>query len=170
MASIRAYVRRLYLAFSLLTIVCFVVLTAGAYHRFEPRNLARGARVTGSAPTFGTSFANVVDGYRYGELGYHSIQVHKPWLSLDLGSEEGIARIIAYGRTDCCYEQSIPLDAEVSTDGDHFDVLATRDRPFSAFDPWEIVAPRGTRARYVRFVARKTGFLVLSEIEIRPAR
>jgi hypothetical protein len=166
-ARLRALGRRVYLAGSLLALLAFVVLTAGGY-RFLSRdkNLALGAKVTASPTAWNTAAKNVVDGYRYGQLGYHSQQERDPWLMVDLGRKHDIKRVVAFGRGDCCFDQSIPLVVQVSDDGEHFKEIGERKLPFTHFKPWALELSKPVKARYVRFQARKMGFLVLSEVEI----
>jgi hypothetical protein len=166
-ARLRAIARRTYLVGSLLALVAFVVLTAGGYRwLIRGQNLARGAKVTASVAGFNTTVKNINDGHRYGQLGYHSQQEKGPWLLVDMGRQVELDEVIAFGRGDCCFDQSIPLFIQASKDGKEFRDLGERKLPFSHFDPWVLKLPKPVRARYVRFQARKTGFLVLSEVEI----
>jgi F5/8 type C domain-containing protein len=129
-------------------------------------NLARQALVSASSSDFDTVPAAAVDGFRYGQLGFHSRLQSSPWLALDLGAPRVITRVQAYGRGDCCFDQSVPLALEVSDDGVEYRVLATRQRPFTQYEPW-IVRPRERLvARFVRLHTRGKQMLVLSEVEV----
>jgi len=132
-----------------------------------PPNLARKARVSSSSVAFSTAPEGAVDGYRYGQLGFHSDLEVSPWLALDFGSSQSITRVEAYGRGDCCYDQSVPLALEASEDGVSYRNVATRTAPFRQVEPW-IVRFKDLQARYLRF---RTAFagptnLVLGEVEV----
>ena len=104
-ARLRSIARRAYLVGAFLALIAFVVLTAGGHRWLSRTNLALGARVTATPPAFGTTLGGAVDGYAFGQLGYHSAQTNSPWLTVDLGRERQIQRVIAYGRSDCCFDQ-----------------------------------------------------------------
>jgi hypothetical protein len=132
----------------------------------RPVNLARNRPVHASSEAFSTSAEGAVDGIRYGaQLGFHSGEQDEPWLSIDLGREVTIARVAAYGRGDCCFDQSIPLAFEVADDGTTYRPVAQRGEPFSQPNPW-IIEARDLKARFVRFRTLRRSFLVLSEVEV----
>lgn len=129
-------------------------------------NLARKAQVSASSTNFDTTAAGAIDGFRYGQLGFHSGVEGSPWLALDLGGPRVIARVQVYGRGDCCFDQSVPLALEVSDDGIEYRVLWTRRKPFTQYEPW-IFEPRDElRARFVRLRSKGKQPLVLSEVEV----
>jgi hypothetical protein len=141
-------------------------VSASAWARFaKPRNLALHREVQASSEGFSTRATGAVDGIRYGQLGFHSAEQMEPWLSIDLGREYAIARVAAYGRADCCFDQSVPLAFEVSDDGVTYRPAARREDPFSQADPW-IVKPERLTTRFVRFRTLRRSFLVLSEVEV----
>jgi hypothetical protein len=132
----------------------------------RPLNLALHREVHASSEALSTTATGAVDGIRYGaQLGFHSAEQDEPWLSVDLGRQVAINRVAAYGRSDCCFDQSIPLAFEVSDDGTAYRTVARREEPFSQPDPW-ILKPRGLTARFVRFRTLRHSFLVLSEVEV----
>jgi hypothetical protein len=128
-------------------------------------NLARQASVTSSSRDFDTRPENVTDGYRYGQLGFHSAVEKSAWLELDLGRPQVITRVQAYGRGDCCFDQSVPLALEVSDDGADYRRVAVLKRPFTQYDPW-VIRPQALVARFVRFRTLRRAPLVLSEVEV----
>jgi F5/8 type C domain len=135
--------------------------------RYPPPNLALSAVVSASSVGFRTSAQGAADGYRYGQLGFHSREQASPWLAFDLGSDHVITRVDIYGRGDCCFDMSIPLGLEASEDGVSYRLIATRKTPFSQVEPW-VVRPKGLTARYLRLRGLREGrsLLVLSEVEV----
>ena len=131
----------------------------------EP-NLAREAQVSASSTDFDTTAAGAIDGFRYGQLGFHSGLERSPWLALDLGGPREIARVEAYGRGDCCFEQSLPLVLEVSDDGVEYRALSTREKPFTQYEPWIFRPSEELVARFVRLRSQGKKLLVLSEVEV----
>jgi hypothetical protein len=136
-----------------------------AFWALSPRNIALHKPATGSSRAFDTTAAGAVDGHRYGQLGFHSEADESPWLSIDLGQTYAIQRIKAYGRADCCYDQSVPLAAELSDDGVSFHQIAERKDAFSQFEPW-VIEPTSATARFVRLRTLRRSYLVLSEVEV----
>jgi hypothetical protein len=146
-------------------VVLLVVLERAWTPFVTPRNLALHCDVRASSESYSTTAAGAVDGIRYGQLGFHSAEESHPWLQLDLGRRYAISRVAAYGRADCCFDQSTPLAFEVSDDGVTYSQVAQRDEPFSQPDPW-VIKPRQLTARFVRFQTLRRSFLVLSEVEV----
>jgi hypothetical protein len=130
------------------------------------QNLARGARVSASSSDFDTNAMGAIDGFRYGQLGFHSGVQRSPWLALDLGGPRVIARVQAYGRGDCCFDQSVPLALEVSDDGVDYRALTTREKPFTQYEPWIFRPSAELVARFVRLRSKGKQPLVLSEVEV----
>ncbi|HET7539579.1 MAG TPA: discoidin domain-containing protein [Polyangiaceae bacterium] len=133
---------------------------------FPPHNLALHATVHSSKAVYDTKAEFVVDGYRYGQLGFHSDAEEHPFLTVDLGHETELRRVRVFGRADCCYEQSLPLALELSKDGESFQQILVRKKAFSNYEPWNVSLPPGTTARYVRLRREEKGVLVVSELEV----
>jgi|HubBroStandDraft_6_1064221.scaffolds.fasta_scaffold50829_2 hypothetical protein len=130
-----------------------------------PTNVALHKPVTASGVAFGTSPSGAVDGDKKGTFGFHSDVQDAPWLCVDLERPFKITKIRVLGRGDCCFDQSIPLVLEVSSDGATYQKLAERTEAFSQADPW-VVEPGTTVARFVRLRTERLSALVLSEVEI----
>jgi hypothetical protein len=133
--------------------------------RTRADNLALHSRASSSSADFKTSAAGAIDGARYGQLGFHSRSEASPWLTLDLGAPQVLERIEAYGRGDCCFDQSVPLALELSDDGLNFETIATRELAFSQYQPW-VIRPRQHTARFVRLRTLRRSVLVLGEVEV----
>jgi hypothetical protein len=153
---------RITLALSL----CGASLWLGKWWLFPPHNLARTATVHATKAALDTKAEFAVDGYRYGQLGFHSEVLDQPWLSVDLGQETKLGSVRVYGRADCCFDQSLPLQLELSNDGESFRAISVREKPFSQYQPWVVRLPPSTSARYVRVRRLERGVLVVSELEI----
>jgi len=132
---------------------------------FSPRNVALHKRVIASSHAFGTTPEGAVNGKKYEPLGFHSAEEESPWLSIDLGEPHVIRRVKAYGRIDCCLDQSIPLAMEVSDDGNSYREIGEMTEEFSQWDPW-VIETRSLVARFVRFRTKRNSALVLSEVEV----
>ncbi len=164
------------------------VLIAGAA-LLGDRNLARGRSVvvtasslcpsTPSPPEGRPRLFRLVDGQRversipgieWGHGTYAACtttQVH-PWITIDLGIERTIHKVVVYNRSDCCWGvDDTPVSIQLSNDNDRFDTVATRTDPFTDDFPWR-QAIAGRRARYVRLYnpSDRPKNMVFSEIEI----
>jgi hypothetical protein len=145
-----------------LVILLFIAVGVGWLRRLP--NLALGRPTAASGVAFGTTPEAAVDGVRYGWLGFHSNGPASAWWSVDLGQAYTLDRVEAYGRADCCFDQSVPLQLEVSLDGKQYRSIAKRSELFSQSDPW--VIPGGEVARFIRFRTLRKTFLVLGEVEV----
>jgi len=132
---------------------------------FSPKNLARGKPALSSSTMFSTTPAGAVDGSKSGQYGFHSALEDSPWLSVDLGARYAIKTAKVFGRGDSYHDQSIPLAFEASDDGTTYRIIANRQEPFSADDPW-IVTPAGLVTRYIRLRTLRRSYLVLGEVEV----
>lgn len=104
----------------------------------------------------------VVDGKTFG-LGFQTASEARPWLRLDLKEERSIRQVTVYNGDHCCFERAVPLIIEVSSDGQRYQEVARRERPFGV---WQ--ADFATvQARYVRLTVDKTSIFHLSEVEVR---
>jgi hypothetical protein len=130
-----------------------------------PVNLAKGKTVAASSVAFASSAEGVTDGVKDGRFGLHTESQMNASATIDLGKDVAISKIKVFGRGDCCFEQSIPLDLDVSSDGVAFQNIAKRTTAFSESDPW-VVTPSGVVARHVRLRTEAQAFLVLSEVEV----
>jgi hypothetical protein len=147
---------------------CAVLLVLIVVRIVTPKNLALDKPASASSVTLSTLAAGAVDGSKNGTFGFHSQLEESPWLSIDLGRAFALTRIKVFGRGDGPYDQSIPLALEVSDDGVTYQEIALRNEPFSESSPW-IVDAGGVVTRFLRLKARRTTFLVLSEVEVNGA-
>ncbi len=129
-------------------------------------NIALHKPVTSSSRAFGTTPEGAVDGLRHGQLGFHSQHESGAWLAIDLGKEQDVAAIAAFGRADCCFTQSIPLALELSLDGRTYRRVGLRTTAFTQFDPWVTEFRPRARARFVRLKTLENANLVVSEVEV----
>lgn len=149
---------------ALVVLMVLVPVVALLYHLLQPQNLALNSAVKGTRPAFNSSLAGAVDGIKFGQLGFHSDALPSPELVIDLAREYNLKKLKAFGRSDCCFNQSIPLSVELSQDGKQYARVASRTTPFTTMAPW-IVDLGGTKARYVKLVTAGP-YLVLSEVEL----
>jgi hypothetical protein len=133
---------------------------------FSPPNIALHRPVRASGQAYGTSPEGAVDGEKSAAYDFHSSEDDSPWLSIDLGQRYAINRVKIFGRTDCCFDQSVPLALEASDDGISFRKIAERTEPFSGPDPW-VVRNAQAEARFLRLRVERRSYLVLSEVEVR---
>lgn len=154
-----------------------VVLASLVFFGLTPKNLALGKPVKASTTCGGTPAAalgkeplhRVVDGRRREQAFAVCTEVEaKPWVQVDLGRPHRIDRVVAYPRTDCCYgEQELPVSVELSNDGQHFEIVATRSTPATTNFPWRFTI-EGRGARYVRLStdSKEPRHVVLGELEV----
>jgi hypothetical protein len=142
-----------------------------------PKNLALDKRVSASsicsltpAPSLGEdALHRVVDGRR-NELTFAvcTNTEQKPWVTVDLGQERRIERVVVYPRNDCCYgEDELPLRVQLSQDDKSFETIGTRTVPATLDYPWRFAA-RGEHARYIRVTADsdQPRHVIISELEV----
>jgi len=159
----RSVQRRLrFLVLGVLVLAC--VVAAVAWLQRLP-NLALSKHVAASSVVIGAVPERAVDGVRYGRLGFHSDASGSEWWSVDLGRAYSLNRVEAYGRADCCFDQSVPLALEISLDGKNYKEIANRGELFSQTDPW-VIRGHGRAARFVRFRTLRATHLVLAEVEV----
>ncbi|HEY2902544.1 MAG TPA: discoidin domain-containing protein [Polyangia bacterium] len=91
-----------------------------------------------------------------------------PWITVDLGAEHTINKVVVFNRADCCWDlDDTPLSIQLSSDDRSFETVATRYNPFSDDFPWQRTIEH-RRARYVRLYnpSESPKNIVLGEIEI----
>jgi hypothetical protein len=130
-----------------------------------PLDIAKGKPAVASSLALGTTAEAAVDGTKDGRFGLHTDNQLNASFTVDLGAEYQLSRIKVFGRGDCCYDQAIPLNLEVSKDGVAFQNIGQRTEAFSESEPW-VVAPNGVVARHVRLRTERQAYLVLSEVEV----
>ena len=130
------------------------------------RNLALHRPVQSTATAYGTTPAGAVDGDLDGHFGFHSQEDDSPQLTIDLERPRAITEVKVFGRGDCCFDQSVPLVLEASTDGKSFRPLSERATDFSESDPWVVTLGPGVEARFVRLRVKHRGVLVLGEVAV----
>jgi hypothetical protein len=145
--------------------VCTLLVTF-AVRWMSPSNLALNRPVYSSPMAFDTTAAAAVDGAKSERFGFHTQTVNSPQLTIDLEKTRDIAKVKVFGRGDCCFDQSLPLVLEVSTDGISFRQLAERTTAFSVSDPWIVQTGAREDARFVRLRGKREGALVLNEVEV----
>lgn len=128
-------------------------------------NLALNAHVTASSVAFHTKPEGAVDGIIYNQLGFHSSDDGDPRLTIDLARVVRVKEIVLFGRGDCCFEQSIPLSLEVSSDGVSYRRVARLSERFSQVDPWRVQF-EAVETRFVRIHSLRRSVLVLSEVQV----
>jgi hypothetical protein len=88
-----------------------------------------------------------------------------PWMLVDLGRPEHIAKIVVYNRADGWFTDSLPLILEVGLDQNSFTSLATRKDVFTSTNPW-VQDNLDTTARYVRIRKTGHGYIALDEVAV----
>jgi hypothetical protein len=126
-------------------------------------NLATHATVSASSGHAPNGKDNaIIDGDIW-HVGFQTERETEPFIQLDFGSTPMLSRVIVYNRVDCCQKDETPLAIELSTDGKQFETVATTDKEFEKWDAR--VGPR--TARYLRVRLKRSGDLLLNEIEVR---
>jgi hypothetical protein len=130
----------------------------------NPRNLALHKTATSSSVASGAP-SGAVDDTRYGLPGFVSQDEKDPWLTVDLGQRYFVTDAEVWARHDCCFDQALPLDFELSDDGTSFRTMDTRTTAFVSLEPW-IIGHVGVAGRYVRVRKRGSGVLALTEVVV----
>jgi hypothetical protein len=150
--------------------IIVVVLLASAIaivsYAVHPQNVALHKLAVSDGALFDTKPAGAVNGRIYEKFGFHSEARDSPWLIVDLGRVYAIDGVRVYGRHDCCFDESVPMAVELSSDAATFNELAMRTEPFDQIDPWYIRPEQPAKARFVRVRSLKKTFLVLAELEV----
>jgi hypothetical protein len=147
-----------------LVVIGVYSIGAAAAAAWLPRNVARDKPVHLSSSRRGDG-KELVDGEIATVPGVYTNVEESPSATIDLGDVFAIDQIRVYNRIDHAFDDSLPLDVELSTDGLKFKPLARRDDHFSADPPW-IVTVHHEPARFVRVRVLKRGYLALSEVEV----
>jgi len=94
---------------------------------------------------------------------FHTVEENDPWIVFDLGRVRQTTSVVVKNRTDCCAERAVPLVIELSTDAQHWTVVASRT---TTFDVWRASYAK-TRARYVKLhLPRPDGILHLKSVRV----
>lgn len=97
------------------------------------------------------------------EIGCHSDAEDHPWVLVDLGQRTTIHRVVVTNRLGGETSRAVPLELELSVDGENFTHYARQEDDFNV---WIASTGHPTKARYVRLTVQKRTMLHLNEIEI----
>jgi hypothetical protein len=162
----RSRVQRLRVLFA----CCAIFLVAGlaVINHFREREVSVGATWMLEQGTNGNRSAGSLPSHvnlrKIPSYFFHSAQVEGASLTIDLGQNRRIKRVLVANRTDCCQERAKGLEILASLDGSHFTLVA-RDDSAAPFDEWNAsLTPR--TARFVRLrLPRKESFH-LSDVRV----
>lgn len=146
-----------------LGVVAVLFVGVGLRVALAPKNLARGKPVAmdGYTAQFPHPPEGLVDGDQL-NVGFHSDRRMNPTVTIDLGSVQSISRIEVFNRPDCCQERSVPINVQVSVDGNEYVTLRREEHTF-----YHMTVRFGSRpARYVRLLRNGREFFHLSEVEV----
>lgn len=148
--------------------LCVVLLVKLVGLIAAPRNIAKHRPVLMSSvhPASISAAGDLTNGRLESTYGAHTNGESSPWVMVDLGSSQPIARVAIYNRGDGWFDESLPLVLELA-DQEHgpFTEIETRRTHFSQSEPW-VVAGIHQSARFVRVRKTSNGNVVLSEIEV----
>jgi len=132
----------------------------------SPPNVAAGRPVKASSRWPGSPDpSGLTDGIRGNGYGAHTTVEDEPWVEIDLGASHLLREVVVHHRSDGFQHESLPLTLELSDDQVTWSAVATRSKVFTDRDPWRVKLD-GNRARWVRLVVHRRGYIALSEIEI----
>ena len=133
---------------------------------FSPTNIALHKRtiVSTNHPKSTAPEGGLTDGSNGDAYGVHTALEDNPWVRVDLGDVYQLKKIKIFNRTDCCFDEHLPLTLEISENEVDFAELDRRTTSFSQWSPW-VFSPEGKRARYIQVRGAKGKFVVLSELE-----
>jgi predicted O-methyltransferase YrrM len=110
-----------------------------------------------------------VNGVKSGGYGFHTALEHRPWLVIDLGSEQPIDEVVIYNRLDGpCAPRAKSLILELASQDDVWTTVYVHDGSvFGGIDGNPLrIRLNGTPGRFVRMSLRETQFLHLDEVEV----
>src|SRR5262249_13777103 len=96
--------------------------------------------------------------------GVHTNVEDDPRVRVDLGEVYQLKKIKISNRTDCCFDDALPLTLEISEDAVTFTVLDRKTTSFSQWTPW-VLSPAGMRARYIQIGGPNGKWVALGELE-----
>jgi hypothetical protein len=133
----------------------------------SPANIALHKRTSASSnhPKSSASEGGLTDGSKGDPYGVHTTFEDNPWVRVDLGDVYQLKKIKIFNRTDCCFDEGLPLTLEVSENEVAFAELDRRTTSFSQWSPW-VFSPEGKRARYIQVRGPKGKFVALGELEV----
>ena len=133
---------------------------------FSPTNIALHKRfiVSSNHPKSTAPEGGLTDGSNGDAYGVHTNIEDNPWVRIDLGEVYQLKKIKVYNRTDCCFDDALPLTLEISENEAGFTELDHKTTSFSQWSPW-VVSPEGKRARYIQVRGAKGKYVALSEVE-----
>ncbi|HEX4353990.1 MAG TPA: discoidin domain-containing protein [Polyangiales bacterium] len=147
-----------------LSLVLALAIAIGIRDAIRGPDLARGRPWRSSSHEFECHPKTSECGGAQTNIFFHTKEEDRPWLEIDLGTAQTIARVEVDNRDDCCVERATPLVIEVSDDRQHWKSVARRADTFhdwtAKFDP--------VRARYVRLRVDRRSTLHLGHVSVRP--
>jgi len=144
-----------------------IVGTAVARHSVMNRNLARGQPVTVSSrhPRSAAPADNsgLVNGEIESNYGIHTHIGPDAWVKVDLGEVYPIGIVRVHNRADGFFDEGLPLQIDISEDGQTFTTPARCTQHFTATEPC-VADLGGRKAREVRI--RSATYVALTELEV----
>jgi hypothetical protein len=136
----------------------------GAYKKATAKpNIAlhRPVTISSQYPNEGLDHSLLVDGDNT-NLGFHTLANGPQHCVIDLGTKRAFNTVVVTNRADCCHERAVPLQLQVSDDGQNYRTIAERR---DVFDVWTADGLK-VQARYVKLQLTTANFFHLSEVEI----
>lgn len=140
-------------------------LSWGLSALLAPKNLALHHSVQVSSQYPGTPDPRgATDGKVVGPFQAHTSIEQDPWIVVDLGEVRRLSKVVVYNRTDGLFGDALPLQLELSSNGNDFRVVDRRTEVFTGSNPW-VFKTRSDSARFVRIHGHPGGYVVVTEIE-----
>jgi hypothetical protein len=150
---------------ALLAIVLgFVAWKARVAIRAKDIALEKPVTMSSIYPTASFPAGGLTDGFVSDTYGVHTNREALPWVQIDLGEVFRIDKIDVYNRSDCCFDDGLPMTLLLSENGQEFVTVDSRRQSFTAASPWTYFA-QGHRARYIRINGAPGSYLALGEVE-----
>jgi hypothetical protein len=136
----------------------------GLQHATRGPDLALGKPWRASTQEFQCHPENTECGGAHSAIFFHTREEDSPWVEIDLGSPQSIARVSVSNREDCCGERAVPLVVEVGDDQKQWKQVA---RAQDQFRDWE-ASFDAVKARYVRLRVDRRSTLHLVRVSVWP--
>ena len=159
---VAVHVLRISRPLALVVLAAWLVVPYARTH-WMVHDVALGKPVT-SSPLRGESPSadHVTDGKTRGPFDIATISMEHAFVMVDLGTDYAIQRIRVVNRGDGWFDDILPIQLEISSDGSRFTTVARKD---DHFDTWTVELG-GRRARFVRLFKPDNGYIAINEIEV----
>ncbi|CAN5758898.1 hypothetical protein BH09MYX1_BH09MYX1_31370 [soil metagenome] len=138
------------------------LLRAGIHRLFAPADVALHKVVLPSSRYPGTPDPQGLTDGDLRALGVHTNVEPNPSILIDLGGSYKVRTVRIHNRTDCCFDEGLPLIVEVGEASDPAPFVTQKSEHF---DTWDIDVG-GKESSTVKLRLPRNGYIALAELEV----